>query len=283
MSEPVSHDKIRSLCRERIGIVLGAPSEDPLFEDRLCQIVHQNISSGRFKRYNSARAKEHQVTLAKYIERIIPFLHQEDARMQRLRRGDHDEWARLENFLSRRASSLISRLLRETRSEDRAHDFAQRACEIIFRTRRPYPFDVPFAAWVTTILKNEILKCYIRSREPMDRVGLVDSLEEPRSLPNGQTSALGELLPSEDASAAFDNAEDQMVLVGAIARLQSALQRDVISLTFIDGLGDDQIAKRLGKSKQAVYNLRNRALERLKEILGNDRPQELGSQIHHNK
>lgn len=55
-------------------------------------------------------------------------------------------------------------------------------------------------------------------------------------------------------------------MLDAIEQLRSKAQREIIIRTF-EELSDAQIAQQLGKSKQAVYNLRHRALARLKEIL----------------
>jgi DNA-directed RNA polymerase specialized sigma24 family protein len=54
----------------------------------------------------------------------------------------------------------------------------------------------------------------------------------------------------------------------------------VIQDTFLRELDDAQIARRLGKSKQAVYNLRHRALARLQKILTQNIPQEKGRKMH---
>ena len=65
----------------------------------------------------------------------------------------------------------------------------------------------------------------------------------------------------------FERIENQLLLLDAIAQLPSEAQRQVILLSFFYDWESAQIAEALDKTPQAVYNLKHRALRKLREIL----------------
>ncbi len=77
----------------------------------------------------------------------------------------------------------------------------------------------------------------------------------------------GELVSDGISVAQFKRAEDTRLLQKAMGKLRSLPQQPVIKYPYLDDLEDDEIARRLGKTKQAVYHLRLRALARLKAIM----------------
>jgi RNA polymerase sigma factor (sigma-70 family) len=158
---------------------------------------------------------------------------------------------------------------------EEALNFAQETCLIIFEQR--YPFDVSFEVWATKILKNLILARYTRGKDILDRRQRLESLDAETS--EGGDS-LQEVTPDTRSLVPFEKIENQTLLLNAMAQL-SPIQRQVIQDTFLRELDDAQIARRLGKSKQAVYNLRHRALARLQQILARQpAPQEKGRKMH---
>lgn len=277
MLNPTNH-QIRSLCHKRIAARRSAAKEDARLEARVAELVKANLDSGRFQRVAFARSRRHPLTLAQYVDRVIDCAIKESARIQALEEGDEAEWNRLVNFLFRRAYRTVRRFRSGTEANAATIDFAQQACLVIFEER--YPFDVAFDAWATVILKNLVLAHYTRSPDVLNRPYSSDSLDQPQTSEEGGVSFLDELIANPQSLAPFEKVENLQVLLKAIHQLRSQAQQRVIVATFLEELDDAQIAKELGKRKQAIYNLRKRALAGLKEILDEKGAQEFGLRFH---
>lgn len=254
---------------------------------RIAEILSRNLASGRAQRVMGAGgqggsgAREpksrgetssppwHPCTLAQieaYVDRVIAGYLWEGRRVERLAARDGTEWTRMCDRLAVRACNMLLRLgLPTARAASEAADFAQQACERIFRY--PFPYDVSFDAWATLILRNRILQRHTRSPDLMDRRAMVRSLDQSDRSGTEGDSSLHDLLADQSSDSAFERAEVQARLVEAIAHLPSQEQQQVIIYTFFDELSDEEIARRLGRTRQAVYNLRHRALVGLKQIL----------------
>ncbi len=261
-----SKDSIRRLCRRRIA-ALPAPGSDPdRFENRVVRLVEENLASGRFQRVAANRAERHPLRLAEYVDRVIACASRESARVQALEGGDAAEWNRLHDFLLRRALPMVHHFRDGADAFAEAANLTQEACIVIFGER--YPCDVSFDAWATTILKRLVLKHFTRSSDVLDRPDPPESLDRPKRGDDAGGTPLGDLMPALNSLAPFAKIENQSLLLDAIGRLRSPVQRQVIYWAFLEEWDDTQIAQRLGKSEQAVYNLRQRALVRLRKILG---------------
>ncbi len=275
-------NSIRTLCRRRIA-ALRRTSPDCFVpsEDRATLIVQGNLNNGRFQRFAANRAQRQSLMFADYVDSVLLHLSREHDCIDALEKADATEWERLREFLARRAYRLVQRFRNGTEAWAEALDFANETCLIIFEER--YPFDVAFEAWATTILKNLILTRYSRSTDVMDRANAPESLDAPDIANEHAGNTLGEMLADGQSSAPFEKIENQTLLLNVIAQLHPA-QRQVIQDTLLRGLDDTQIARRLGKSKQAVYNLRHRALVHLKRVLTRQiSPQEKDRKTHQKK
>jgi RNA polymerase sigma factor (sigma-70 family) len=263
----ISMDSIRALCRQRIDAlhVSGSGDDPSQFENQVVRLVEENTASGRFQRLVFSRAKGRLLTLADYIDLVIFHAQHERARLLALEEGDTAEWNRLRDFLYRRACRMTSRFRNGSVASTDALDFAQQACLVVFAQR--YPCDVSFDAWATTILKNLILAHYTRSPDVLNQRRSPNSLDAPRVSDDGANGLFDEMVAAPQSLAPFEKVENQTLLLDAIARLRSMAQRQVITWTYLDQLDDGQIARRLRKNKPDVYNLRHRALLRLKQIL----------------
>jgi len=267
--------RVRALCRKRLAALDVSPAPH---EDRVVQVVQGNLANGRFERFARGQRDHRTVTLTAYIDNVIFHASREQARVQRLEDGDAAEWNRLRDSLAHRACCMVRSFRNGHEAYTEALDFAQQTCLIVFNQR--YPFDVSLDAWVGTILKNLVLTRYRRSSDVLSRPHAPDSLDEVNDPASGGNGFLNELLADSKSLAPFERVENQMVLLQAIERLRSRAQRQVITATFLEELDDAQIAKWLGKSKQAVYNLRQRALARLRVILAQTDLKEKGTKKH---
>jgi RNA polymerase sigma factor (sigma-70 family) len=256
---------IRTLCLRQIAAANGSSDLPDSFEDRVVRSVESNLAAGRFQRFCLRGNNPRPPTLVDYVDRVIYHARREYARVQALERRDDLEWDRLWQSLFRRASRTVQHFRRGEESQAEARDFAQQACEVIYHKR--YPFDVSFDVWTATVLKNLVLAHYTRSRDVLSQPWPPFSLDQPKPALEDSALPLGEMLPHPQGLAEFERTENKMVLIDAIKQLRSKAQKEVIVGTFLEERSDEQIARQIGKSKQAVYNLRLRALARLKEIL----------------
>jgi RNA polymerase sigma factor (sigma-70 family) len=275
----VSSDWLLQTCVSRIrattephALALSHLSELTLAES-VAQIVARNLKSGRAQRVTTIQrnttSADNQVGLETYIDRVITTYLKEHRRIARLADRDNAEWALLFEQLSNRAYNMLLRWrVPSDLATDRSIDFAQDTCEIIFV--HPYPFDVNFDAWATLILKNRILGQYTRSRDLLDQAALMYSLDQQD--PDGDNNSFSwhDLL-ADETTPAFERAEIQELLLQAIDRLPSRSQQQVIIYIYFDELNEAEIAQRLHKSEQAIYNLKHRALGHLRQILRNER------------
>jgi RNA polymerase sigma factor (sigma-70 family) len=218
---------------------------------------------------NAPQLPSPSAPLEAYVDRVIASYLQEHHRVERLAAGDEVTWNRLGEQLARRAQAmLLRRQVPGDRAASLAADFAQETCEIIYS--HSFPYDVSFDGWSTLILKNRILGRYTRSPDLIDRQ-VIQSLDRPSGGDASDHFSLYDLLVDPAGDAAFERTEVQALLIQAIAHLPSPAQRAVIIDTYFYELGDQEIARRLGRSRQAVYNLRHRALRNLRRILADER------------
>lgn len=125
-----------------------------------------------------------------------------------------------------------------------------------------------FAAWLTRIAENNLrdaIKELGRAKRPDPRRRLGrPTLEE-------STITLLETLGCTTATASRCAAdrEAQRLLEAAIARLPDTYQR-VVRLFDLEGRPAQDVAETIGRSPGAVYMLRVRAHDRLREILGSE-------------
>jgi len=231
------------------------------------------INNNQFQPQETSNDEPQEVApgLVAYIDRVITTYHAEHPRVVRLERSDAIEWALLFEQLRMRAyHALLRRQTPTAKAREEAVDFAQETCHAVFSS--PFPYDVPFDAWTTKILNNFILQRYTRSRDLIDRKPMmVMSLDQPeRQTDSTDGFSFHDLLTNEADVSAFKQIEIQEWLVQAIRYLRSQAQQEVIIYSYFYDLSDEEIAKRLDKSTNAVYILRHRALHRLQEILGEE-------------
>ena len=240
---------------------------------RVSQVVTRNLASGRAGRIMGASVTltDH---LIPYVDRIISIVLTEHQRLDRLVARDSYTWTELFSQLTRRAQVMLAWLGHQTAIATEAADFAQEACEAIFDD--VFPFDVAFDAWATRILKNRILQRRTRSRDLLDQDVEVMSLDRPHPTHGQEDLSLHEVL-ADSSLAEFEQAEVQAWLLQAIGRLPSSPQQQVIINLYFYDMSEEETALRLGKSIQAIYNLKHRALRLLNQALTKERLDEINT------
>ncbi|HEY4690878.1 MAG TPA: sigma-70 family RNA polymerase sigma factor [Anaerolineae bacterium] len=240
--------------------------------EQIAKIVRDNLTSGRAQRVMGNRRERSSAApmhLEQYVDSVIALYLAEHQRVKRLAACDNEEWFGLQMLLAKRAFRILQRWpAARQQPSDEAADFAQQTCESIFNTI--FPYDVPFAAWATVILTNHIRQRYMRSRDLIDRSRAIESLDHPNGGDPDHLTSLYEILNDPAADEPFEKIDLQQQLLDAIARLPSQAQQDVVIYSFLYGWSDEQLAQRAGKTKQAIYNLRHRALQQLRQILSQE-------------
>jgi RNA polymerase sigma factor (sigma-70 family) len=260
-------DALTHLCRKRLQRALDRATPAMLccsMEQavrEIADIVSQNLP-GRFERYTWYRTEKKQPTRAQYVDRVVEQWLIEAPRVHQLNAGEAAAWASLRNDLTRVAAHRLAHSTHLHSAAMTAADFADRACERLLETR--YPFDIAFDAWARTILRNLIL-APDRSADLLDQPH--SSLDAAPPHWEERTEELHETLPDPQAELTFDEIEDRETLLGLIKQLRSPLQQAVIVLTYFEGVGDVEIARRLRKTQANVQTLRHRALARLRVVM----------------
>lgn len=282
---------ILQACERRVSQTLTQANLDQAGTSRealvehIARIISRNLASGRMGRVIGAAGQGDLGVppdgddmlpapdslagtgqMEAYVDRVITHYLQEHRRVEGLAAQHDAEWAQLVQQLAGRAYHMLVRMqVPSARALSEAAEFAQVSCEAIFS--HPFPYDVPFDAWATRILKNCILQRYTRSQDMIDRQPEMTSLDRPGLSEAEGDFSLYDLLADTSGIAAFERIEVREWLIQAIAHLHSQAQQQVIVDTFFYELSDEEIAARLGKTKNAVQILRHRALRRLKQIL----------------
>jgi RNA polymerase sigma-70 factor, ECF subfamily len=216
--------------------------------DEIRSIVAANIRSGRFARVSAYAGRT--LTLTEYSEQTARHYRHSHPFVALLQRGDAEAWGLLWKRLYDAAYALlVARGWNAEQAHARAEEAVQEACLNI--SNKPYPYDCSFEAWAITIVRN----C-LRGRQPA-----------PLDRPNTSVMLASVADQAVDALAALD---DHLLLVDALFRLESRAQRQVIICLYFDDLSPAQTAQKLGRTVQAVYNLKARALAQLRTLLDDD-------------
>jgi len=228
-----------------------ARSSRPGITGQVETIVEDNIQSGRFERVCNFRQKP--LSLEEYTDLVTTYYGENRPFISRLERGEAKAWEQLSRRLFRAAYNL---LLNQNWDLEQAHiraqEATQEACLSIYC--RVYPYDCPFDAWVLTILRHHVFRSYHRPRNPLNLPNVTNPLE--KALPEKATK------PTELSK--FERSEP---LLQALGQLRSVSQRQVIDCLFFQELSPQETAQKLGKSVQAIYNLKGRALAKLSKLL----------------
>lgn len=263
-------DTIVLLCRRKVRAYARTHAAEwtadlEAHSAAVTEIVTRNYTSGRIHRMRRLPpgALLGSRALGEYISRVLPHYHRSYARIVRLQAYDPHVWDDLFAELLHAATLYLRRHV--TLPAKTPEDYAQSACLNIRQSI--YPFDVPFEAWMKRVLINGIIQEW-RSGDVLARgeFGVV-SLDRQSYAEGGDDPARTrhEQIHDERADKAFQQVDDADLVWNAIGELRSRRQREVLIATYRDGLSDEDIARRLGRTQNAVQVLRHRALAALKK------------------
>ena len=270
----LTSSQLRVLCAERVqrqvqnATLKFVGLSDRELTRRIWQIVAANLASKRAQRVIGATESTDDDPLVAYIDRVIDTFLREHQRLESLAARDAQAWQNLYQTLANRAYTILSKLHPSLASPAEAADFAQQVCEKIFLIT--FPCDVVFDAWATRILHNSILQRFTRSPELLDRRWDVWSLDQLDAPGVSEGLSLHEVLATSE-STTFQRRDVQVWLLAAVARLSSKAQQEVIIGIYFNDQSEADLARQLGKTVQAIYNLKHRALQQLRDSLTRER------------
>jgi RNA polymerase sigma factor (sigma-70 family) len=226
-------------------------SEYALLLPTIRQIVAENLRRGR-----AQKGQNRHRSLTAYVQLVAQTVRSELAQTQLLEANDDQAWIKLHRTLRLRAYLQLLKLgVDHYEAYDRANDLAQDACAAILAGQ--YPSDVPHAAWAQRILRNLVLQQLFRSSDLLDNRHItILSLPSER---NGNDQEPVDSLASE----VLERVDQRQMLERALRHLPSEAQREVLR-SDLEGLSDEEIAAHTGRSVQAVYNLRHRAIHEIR-------------------
>ena len=166
--------------------------------------------------------------------------NREDARL--LAEGDHA------TLLATYYPVVLGRCRARLRSEDDAYEVAHRVIERLareLRSGRTYP--VPYSVVVHKVINWKV----------------VEFFSDP------QPSALPEHWDAGELDRALEDFEGTYDLEELFARVPGRT-REVLELTYLDGLEPDEVAERLGMERNAVYQALHRGHRKIRDFLLDD-------------
>ena len=230
-------------------------------------ILYYNFTTERWKRVidrDPIQYPDRETAIQAYAYRVAAGYEEQHLRVHLLERGESQAWKELRAWLLQAAHITLRRKydLHQTALSYEADECVQRSCEIIYTTR--FPYDVAFDAWARRILENAIRKRYrqtdIRRCDFFDDLIMSSFLNDAENLPMQECEI-------RDPRCSLEGWELVNLVIDLISHLPSRSQQEVMQLTCFYDLDDAEIAKRMGKSVQAVHNLRNRARGNLLRFL----------------
>lgn len=235
----------------------------PQKSSALVQIIRQNITSGRYARFEKHDKSRARLTPTRYVDRVIETWFQESPRWTKLVQHDSAAWKDLCQWLAHAAEKWIrpKRSLRGFTAED----FAQQA--IVLMLKADYPFDVPFDPWALTILHRVIWGKVRADKDVMDHEP--ESLDEMLSLGDVEGTGMEKQVADPLAHRFVRMAHDRDLLWQAMAGVPPKLNI-VLEWFFFDGLTDEEIARKLNTTIANVQTRRHRALKRLHDLLARE-------------
>jgi DNA-directed RNA polymerase specialized sigma24 family protein len=199
-----------------------------------------------------------------YIDRILHFIKIEEPTICALRDRDNAPWAEVIMLLRTRVFGyLIRRGVEAVYARELAQDLAQSSATILWeQALEQYPYDTYFGAWVSRIAAYEVSRWQRSTKEQREMRALsLDGAPDPAN-----QQALYELLPDQTAHRFVDKIDALLTLQAGLAQIPSDCQRETI-IRSLKGQTDTEIAYALRRSKQAIYSLRQRALQSLRMSL----------------
>jgi RNA polymerase sigma-70 factor (ECF subfamily) len=182
-------------------------------------------------------------------------------------RRDPPAAAALDVLADRYWKEVFGRCYLLTLNYDKASELAQQAWVRVLRARQRLLPTGNFPAYVSTVATNlwRDAQRWSRRAGPMAEQNLV-SLDQPIWVDEGDNVLLADGLPSPNSLDAADRAMLRLDIDQSLERLSTKL-RDVLISRYITGESSAEIAKRYGRTEQAVSGWIRDALQQMRNYL----------------
>jgi RNA polymerase sigma factor (sigma-70 family) len=229
---------------------------------RVEKIVQRNADQGRIR--NKLPANPHTGIPDAYIDRVIGYLLREGPVVDALLAKQSDTWAGKQAEIARMVRRHASARCKVSceQFEELVKDLTQDCSIKIWETLWRYPYDCELSAWLSEFVKN-MVRCACRKASFRHSHNNI-SLDSP---PDGSLDGplLAETLADEGALKPFEQAEREMTVRAGFGLL-SRLQRRLVEMQ-LNGSDSPEIAVYLNRTRNAIYTIRRRAVEKLQKFV----------------
>ena len=196
-----------------------------------------------------------------YLDDILHNAAVEGPYVAALSEREGEAWDTMASLISSRVHTYLRRYFVSTLSRDvLEEDIVQMCCVDFWNWLESYPYDCKLDAWISQCVSRKVLRVCSSAdyKHTVRQVSLDASLDYDSSM-------LAEILPDDTALRDFSQVELKMALRMALRRL-SPLQRQAI-LSALKGEDVTECARRLGRSVNSIYKLRERARKLLRQYM----------------
>ena len=204
-----------------------------------------------------------------YIDDIARTIIREEPRVRALLDKDDAAWQAMLDTIYRRVRANLRRsfsyLPLKVPFDALTVDMAHHCARVVWLRLPAFPYDTSLDAWVAVLVAYEISA--LRRRSDFKWNNYARSLEEPLTDQPG-APRLQDSLEDERMREAWEVWEMRHVVDGYLDHL-SPDQQEVIRRG-LQGEDTESIARRMGRSREAVYALRSRAVKALRRMVASD-------------
>lgn len=202
-----------------------------------------------------------------YIDDVLQHYFRESPRIAALRAGEIVSWENMLDLLKRRVYSSLRRYNVKTNDFCTLADEIVQSCSfLIWMKLEKFPYDCPLDAWVSYFVIYEVRgTCGSSGFRNRQRNISFDQPLPTRKLSSFGVLTLEDFLPDERASYDFLMLERVLTIKAGFIYLSPA-QCELV-LRQLEGQTTLDIARGMGCSPNAVYKIRQRAVDRLRMFI----------------
>lgn len=202
-----------------------------------------------------------------YVDAVLRTLLAEGPRIAALRAGDDVAWAAMLSLIAHRVRARLRHIYVSgvylTPFDDLADDLTLRCTARIWERLDAYPFDTPLDAWISRFVRFEVSAALRKAT--FRHNARARSLDAPLTPHAPNTPSLGDLLPDGHSARLAERLDVRLTVEAGLSTLPPD-QREVVQRG-LDGQPVSDIARIMGRTRNAVYVLRHRALSALREFI----------------
>jgi DNA-directed RNA polymerase specialized sigma24 family protein len=202
-----------------------------------------------------------------HVDAVLRTIVAEGPRIAALRAGDDVAWAAMLALVDRRVRARLRRVYAGgaylTPFDDLADDLTLRCVARIWERLDAYPFDAPLDAWISRFVHYEVSAALRRAA--FRHNARARSLDAPLTPHAPDARSLGDTLPDRRAAHLAERLDVRLAVEAGMAALPPD-QREVVRRG-LAGQPVPHIARVMGRTRNAVYVLRHRAIAALRTFV----------------